>query len=54
MKLKLGIVLCAVLVTSHVVAAEKQELKTQKDKVSYVIGMDMGNKPEEKHDRRRY
>jgi len=36
-------VLCAVLVTTPVVAAEKQELKTQKDKVSYVIGLDMGN-----------
>jgi len=43
MKLRLGIVLCAVLVTTPVVAAEKQELKTQKDKVSYVIGLDMGN-----------
>jgi FKBP-type peptidyl-prolyl cis-trans isomerase FklB len=30
-------------VTTPVVAAEKQELKTQKDKVSYVIGLDMGN-----------
>jgi FKBP-type peptidyl-prolyl cis-trans isomerase FklB len=36
-------VLCAVLVTTPVAAAEKQELKTQKDKVSYVIGLDMGN-----------
>src|SRR5512143_811173 len=43
MKLRLGIVLCAVLVTTPVVSAEKQELKTQKDKVSYVIGLDMGN-----------
>ncbi len=43
MKLRLGIVLCAVLVTTPVVAVEKQELKTQKDKVSYVIGLDMGN-----------
>lgn len=43
MKLRLGMVLCAVLVTTPVVAAEKQELKTQKDKVSYVIGLDMGN-----------
>src|SRR5512143_1818959 len=44
MKLRLGIVLCAVLVTTPVVAAEKQELKTQKDKVSYVIGLDMWNR----------
>jgi FKBP-type peptidyl-prolyl cis-trans isomerase FklB len=36
-------VLCAVLVATPVVAAEKEELKTQKDKVSYVIGLDMGN-----------
>jgi FKBP-type peptidyl-prolyl cis-trans isomerase FklB len=36
-------VLCAVLVTTPVVAAEKQELKTQKDKLSYVVGLDMGN-----------
>jgi FKBP-type peptidyl-prolyl cis-trans isomerase FklB len=36
-------VLCAVLVTTPVVAAEKQELKTQKDKISYVVGLDMGN-----------
>ncbi|HSA77832.1 MAG TPA: FKBP-type peptidyl-prolyl cis-trans isomerase [Nitrospirota bacterium] len=41
--MRLGMVLCAVLVTTPVVAAEKQELKTQKDKVSYVIGLDMGN-----------
>jgi FKBP-type peptidyl-prolyl cis-trans isomerase FklB len=37
------VVLCAVLVTTPVVAAEKQELKTQKDKLSYVVGLDMGN-----------
>jgi FKBP-type peptidyl-prolyl cis-trans isomerase FklB len=43
MKLRLGIVLCAVLVTTPVLAAETQQLKTQKDKVSYVVGLDMGN-----------
>ena len=35
--------LSAALVANPVVAAEKEELKTQKDKVSYVIGLDMGN-----------
>ena len=43
MKLMFGLVLCAVLVATPVVAAEKEELKTQKDKASYVIGLDMGN-----------
>jgi FKBP-type peptidyl-prolyl cis-trans isomerase FklB len=43
MKLRIGVVLCAVLITAPVVAAEKLELKTQKDKASYVIGLDMGN-----------
>jgi FKBP-type peptidyl-prolyl cis-trans isomerase FklB len=31
------------LAASPAIAAEKQELKTQKDKVSYAIGLDMGN-----------
>lgn len=43
MKLSLASVLCAVLITTPVLAAEKPELKTQKDKASYVIGLDMGN-----------
>ncbi|HUI67378.1 MAG TPA: FKBP-type peptidyl-prolyl cis-trans isomerase [Nitrospirota bacterium] len=43
MKFMLGMVLCAVLLTTTVVAAENQELKTQKDKVSYVVGLQMGN-----------
>ena len=43
MKLRLGAVLCVVLVTAPVIAAEKPELKTQKDKISYVVGLDMGN-----------
>jgi FKBP-type peptidyl-prolyl cis-trans isomerase FklB len=34
--------LCIVLTGSPVFAGEKAELKTQKDKVSYAIGMDMG------------
>jgi FKBP-type peptidyl-prolyl cis-trans isomerase FklB len=32
-----------VLASSHLFAAEKLELKTQKDKLSYAIGLDMGN-----------
>ncbi len=34
--------LCIALTGSSVFAGEKAELKTQKDKVSYAIGMDMG------------
>ncbi len=34
--------LCLVLAGSPVFAGEKTELKTQKDKLSYAIGMDMG------------
>ena len=43
MKLMFGLVLCVALVATPVVAAEREELKTQKDKVGYVIGLDMGN-----------
>jgi FKBP-type peptidyl-prolyl cis-trans isomerase FklB len=43
MKLMFGLVLSAVLMANPAIAAEKEELKTQKDKVSYVIGLDMGN-----------
>jgi len=43
MRLMLGVVLCAALVTTPVVAADKEELKTQKDKVSYVVGLEMGS-----------
>ncbi len=43
MKSRLAIIVCLVLAASPVLAGEKQELKTQKDKVSYAIGMDMGN-----------
>ncbi len=43
MRLMLGVVLCTVLVTTPVVAEDKQELKTQKDKISYVVGLEMGS-----------
>lgn len=43
MKSRLVIILCMALAASPVIAAEKRELKTQKDKVSYAIGLDMGN-----------
>jgi len=43
MKSHLVIILCMALAASPVLAGEKQELKTKKDRVSYAIGMDMGN-----------
>ncbi len=43
MKVKLALVIGMVLATSLAFAQEKQELKTPKDKLSYAIGMDMGN-----------
>ncbi len=43
MKLQLIVALCAVFVASQAGAAEKMQLKTKKDKVSYTIGLDMGN-----------
>src|SRR4030043_1118725 len=43
MKLKLIAVLGFVLLVSQVSAEEKPALKDQKDKVSYSIGMDIGN-----------
>ena len=43
MKSRLVFILCVALAASPVMAAEKPELKTKKDKVSYAIGMDMGN-----------
>jgi FKBP-type peptidyl-prolyl cis-trans isomerase FklB len=42
MKLHLVIIMCVALAASPVFAAEKPELKTQKDKVSYAIGLDIG------------
>jgi FKBP-type peptidyl-prolyl cis-trans isomerase FklB len=43
MKSRLVIILCMALAAGPVFAADKVELKTQKDKVSYAIGMDVGN-----------
>lgn len=43
MKLRFMTVLCAALIAGLAIAAEKVELKTQKDKVSYSIGLDIGN-----------
>ena len=43
MKARLVIILCMALAASPAIAGEKKELKTQKDKVSYAIGLDMGN-----------
>ncbi|KAF0145710.1 MAG: FKBP-type peptidyl-prolyl cis-trans isomerase FklB [Nitrospirae bacterium] len=43
MKLRFMTVLCAVLIAGLAIAAEKVEFKTQKDKVSYSIGLDIGN-----------
>ncbi len=43
MKSRLVIILCIAMAASPAMAGEKKELKTQKDKVSYAIGMDIGN-----------
>ena len=43
MKLRLVLILCMMIAASPVLAEEKTELKTQKDKQSYAIGHDMGN-----------
>jgi FKBP-type peptidyl-prolyl cis-trans isomerase FklB len=43
MKLRLIIIVCMALATGPVFAGEKVELKTQKDKISYAIGLDVGN-----------
>jgi len=43
MKLKLIMVVCMVFTASVVFAEDKLELKTQKDKLSYAIGVDVGN-----------
>jgi len=42
MKVKLALVIGIVLATSLAFAQDEQELKTQKDKLSYAIGADMG------------
>ena len=43
MKSRLVIILCIAMAASPAMAGEKKELKTQKDKVSYAIGLDIGN-----------
>lgn len=43
MKLKLIAALCVLFLVSQVNAQEKLVLKNQKDKISYIIGMDIGN-----------
>jgi hypothetical protein len=43
MKLSLVVVFCAVFVASQAYAAEKIQLKTEKDKLSYTKGVNMGN-----------
>jgi FKBP-type peptidyl-prolyl cis-trans isomerase FklB len=42
MKLRLAVVMSVLLVASYAMAGEKPELKTQKDKASYAIGLSMG------------
>jgi len=42
MKLQLTVVLCVMLVASHAMAEDKPELKTQKDKLGYAVGLDLG------------
>ncbi len=43
MKVLFMVFTCVVFAAGQVMAAEEMELKTQKDKVSYAIGMDIGN-----------
>jgi len=43
MKKQLLVVLCIVLAAGTVLGEEKQTLKTQKEKLSYAIGIDMGS-----------
>ena len=43
MKKLLVVMVCIVLAASAVFGEEKQALKTQKEKLSYAIGIDMGN-----------
>ena len=42
MKLQLTVILCGMLMASHAMAEDKTELKTQKDKLGYAIGLDLG------------
>jgi len=43
MQSRLAIIFCIILAASPIMAAEKQELKTDKEKISYAIGFDMGS-----------
>jgi FKBP-type peptidyl-prolyl cis-trans isomerase FklB len=43
MKSRLALIVGFMVLASPVVAAQKMELKTQKDKASYAIGLDMGS-----------
>jgi FKBP-type peptidyl-prolyl cis-trans isomerase FklB len=42
MKSQLIVVACVMLLTSHAMAGEKMELKTQKDRLGYAIGLNLG------------
>ena len=42
MKSQLIVVACVMLLTSHAMAEEKMELKTQKDRLGYAIGLNLG------------
>jgi FKBP-type peptidyl-prolyl cis-trans isomerase FklB len=42
MKLQLTVVLCVLLTAGSAMAEDKPELKTQKDKLGYAIGLDLG------------
>jgi FKBP-type peptidyl-prolyl cis-trans isomerase FklB len=43
MKLQWAVIVCAVFFASHSLAEDKTELKTQKEKLSYAIGLELGN-----------
>lgn len=43
MKARLAIIVCMIFAASPVLASEKLELKTEKEKASYAIGFDMGS-----------
>ncbi len=42
MKLQLTVIACVMLMTTSAMAADKLELKNQKDKLGYAIGLDLG------------
>lgn len=43
MKVRLAVALCCIIFASPVAAKDTPELKSQKEKASYAIGLDMGN-----------